>query len=104
MTMMLQFIIVLTISSIVTINGVLVRSHDILAAAHTSANQANFHQLSLALELYYADHQSYPEATNGNELITTLYKEGYISGKLLQPEAFEYVSHKNSYHLDLKNN
>ncbi len=102
MTTMLQFIAVLTIGSIITINGIGARSSDILAAAHTSANQANLHQLSLALELYYADYQSYPEVSTGNELLATLYEKGYINRKPLRSEVFEYTAEKTSYRLSLK--
>lgn len=100
----LQFIIVLTIGSIMVIDGLSVSAGSILDSAKQVANSANVHQISIALELYYLDHNIYPNAIDGTELINVLTSGNYIKSQPLDPAVFAYqpVAGGNDYKLSLK--
>jgi hypothetical protein len=72
------------------IGNVVVDTDKVLASAWEASNLANRHQIRTALELYYLDNNEYPESKNASELFDELYKKGYIEGKPVNPEAFEY--------------
>jgi len=74
----------------IMINGVAMSAPDILDSAKDAANSANIHQLSTALELYSLDHNAYPLSSNGTQMVNTLYAEGYMQNKPLDPSVFQY--------------
>lgn len=88
-TLSLQLGMALMTTTIV-VSGITMNATDILASAKNTASTANIHQLSTALELYYMDHNAYPEATNGTQLVNTLFDEGYIRSKPLDASVFQY--------------
>lgn len=99
-----QIIIALTIGTVITVNGVVARADDILASAKQAANVVNIHQLSIALELYYLDHNAYPDANNGSGLVSILYSGHYIKSLPTDPSMFAYqpIASGNDYDLSLK--
>ena len=90
MTPLLSSIISLILGSILVINGTLVRTDDVINQAKASVNGANIHQLATVIELYYSNHESYPNVSGGVALIETLESEGYIRNKPLYPKIFLY--------------
>ena len=98
-------IIPLLIGSVVMVNGVVVKSEDMIATAQVAANQMNAHQLDIALELYYLDHDAYPPVEGGEALTELLADESYIRNKPLDPDAINYESRNNNqdYSLTLAN-
>lgn len=100
-TSLLQLLMTLGTGAIV-INGIAMSAPDILASAKDTANSANIHQLSTALELYNLDHNRYPLAQNGEQMIETLYTEGYIQGKPLDTSVFEYQAGQGGNDYTLK--
>lgn len=80
------------IGGTIMVNGVLLKADDIIASATSAANTANVHQFATVLELYYSDHNSYPQVTGGPAMIDELYDEGYLRSKPLDSTVFEYSS------------
>jgi len=78
------------LGSVLLINSVLVHTDDIINQAKASVNGANVHQLATVMELYYSDHNTYPNVSGGQALIETLDKEGYIRNRPLDPNVFKY--------------
>ena len=79
------------IGSTIMVNGTVLHAEDMIRGAKQTANAANVHQLATVLELYYADHQSYPKAANGQAMIDELYDMEYIRNKPLDPNVFRYT-------------
>lgn len=101
-TSLLQTIISITIGTIITVNGIAVHADDILNQAKASANGANMHQLATAVEIYYMNHDSYPNVNGGEELINTLESEGYINNRPLDPKVFVYEAKNGGQDYSLK--
>lgn len=99
---MLSIIIPALIGSVIMVNGVLLKSDDLIASAHTATNQMNIHQLDNALEIYYSDHNSYPTVIGGEALTELLVDDGYIRNQPLQPEKILYESKDNGQNYSLK--
>lgn len=78
------------IGGTIMVNGVLLKAEDIIASAESAANAANVHQIDTALELYYSDHNNYPQVADASAMIDELYDEGYIRSKPLDSTVFEY--------------
>lgn len=78
------------IGGTIMVNGVLLKGEDIMASATSAANTANVHQFATVLELYYSDHNTYPQVTGGAAMIDELYDEGYLRSKPLDSTVFEY--------------
>jgi hypothetical protein len=97
-------IIAFTAGAILTINGISTKAENILAGAEQAANTANIHQLSTAIELYYLDHNTYPDAVGGSELVNILESEHYIKSRPANPSTFAYqpTSDGNNYNLSIK--
>jgi hypothetical protein len=98
-------ILLLLAGTVLTVNGGVVNTDDILASAGLAVNQANIHQLATALEFYYLDHNSYPHVTGGSVLINELEKEGYLIGsEPADADSFDYQVQDNGqdYLLKLK--
>lgn len=100
-TSLLQLLMTLGTGAIV-INGIAMSAPDILASAKDTANSANIHQLSTALELYNLDHNRYPLAQNGEQMIDALYTGGYIQSRPLDTSIFEYRVGQNGSDYTLK--
>lgn len=84
----LQLILTLSIGALV-VNSIGIKSTQAIASAKAAAGLANAHQLRLALELYHLDHNRYPVARDGEELVDILYTKGYIESKPVEI-AFHY--------------
>ncbi len=80
----------LLIAGFILVNVGSITTNAILDAATDTANVANAHQLSTAIELYYLDHNAYPSARTGKQLVNILSAEGYIEGKPLDASVFAY--------------
>jgi hypothetical protein len=83
------------IGSFIVINGIVISGSDILDSAYSAANGANLHQLATVVEIYYLDHNEYPEVSGGDELATLFFEEGYIKSNLSNAEIFDYESSAN---------
>ncbi|MCR4311493.1 MAG: type II secretion system protein GspG, partial [Candidatus Taylorbacteria bacterium] len=90
MTPLLSTIISTVLGSVLIINGVALRTDDIIDQAKASVNSANVHQLATVMEIYYMDHNTYPAVSGGEALIDTLESEGYIKSRPLDPKVFNY--------------
>ncbi|PIQ91644.1 MAG: hypothetical protein COV70_02590 [Parcubacteria group bacterium CG11_big_fil_rev_8_21_14_0_20_39_22] len=90
MPQLLSTTISLILGSVLVINGVAVKTDDIIADATTAVNGANLHQIATVLEVYYMDHDEYPEVKGGAELIDLFREEGYIRNRPLDPKIFQY--------------
>ncbi len=101
MTSILQSLIVTVAGSALVINGTLFNVNDILNNAKTVVNQANVHQFDTVLELYYSDHNSYPEVSGGEALVDTLQSDGYIENRPLNPTVFDYQPKDNGQNYSL---
>ncbi len=104
MTPLLSNIIATVLGSVLLINGVLVRTDDVIDQAKASVNGANIHQLATVLELYYSGHDAYPNVSGGEALIEVLETEGYIRNRPLDPKVFDYELIKNGQDFKLKLN
>lgn len=81
------------IGSIVTIGGVSFSAEHIIESATMATNAANLHQIATVLELYYSDHQAYPAADNGEELVSMLAENHYILTRPIDASVFIYTAH-----------
>ena len=90
MTQLLSTIIASVLGSVLLVNGVMLKTDDIIDQAKASVNGANVHQLATVMEIYYMDHDSYPNVSGGEALIDTLESEGYIKSRPLDPSVFQY--------------
>lgn len=80
--------------------GVLsINSDDILNDTKTAANSANIHQLATALEMYYSEHEQYPAASTGNELLVQL--EPYLRSRPSEIEGLVYQAAENAQNYKL---
>ncbi|MDP3996158.1 MAG: type II secretion system protein GspG [bacterium] len=89
-TQLLQLIISSIIGTTFIVNGVVLKTDDILAAATESVNGANIHQIATVLEMYYMDNGEYPAVSGGEELIDLFEKESRIRNRPLDPNVFSY--------------
>ncbi len=64
-TALVSTLLSVTLGSVMIINGVAVNSGDLVASAHSAVNSANVHQFATVLELYYSDHNQYPNVSGG---------------------------------------
>lgn len=90
-TSLLQTAISLIIGTVIMVNGIAVNTDDILNQAKSAVNGANVHQLATALEIYYLDHEAYPNVSGGQALVDTLEQEGYIQNRPLDANVFAYA-------------
>lgn len=88
----LNFIITSIIGATVVVSGVSMPIRGILDNATRAANMMSNHQLALALEFYYDDHQRYPPVQGGENLIEELFQGGYIRNRPLDSSLFQYES------------
>lgn len=103
----MQYLAVLAIilaGAVITVNGFVMKTEDVFDAAHASVNQANVHQIATVLELYYLDHDQYPEVSGGTELVDLLQDESYIKNRPIDPSVFEYESIRNGHDYKLSLN
>lgn len=90
MTQLLSTIIAAALGSVLVVNGVVINATDVINQAKASVNGANIHQLTTVMELYYLDHDEYPNVTGGEALINELESNGYIKNRPLDANAFNY--------------
>lgn len=97
-------VIALLIGAVVTINGFVVNVPELLNHTKSVVNRANTQQLATVLEIYYLDHEAYPDVKGGEELVNTLENGGYIRNRPLDPKVFQYETKDNNqdYSLTLK--
>ena len=101
-TTLLQTAISLIIGTVFTVNGIAIHADDITNQAKSAVNGANIHQLATAVEVYYSDHNSYPNVSGGEALIEELESEGYIRNRPIDPNVFKYESEMNGQDYSLK--
>ena len=89
------------IGSTVAIGSIAMSSQDIVKSATSATNSANMHQIATVLELYYSDHQRYPSANNGEELIDELVKQDYLRTRPLDESVFHYSPKDNGQNYSL---
>ncbi|MBI3442734.1 MAG: hypothetical protein HY007_03120 [Candidatus Sungbacteria bacterium] len=94
-TTLLQMLITSLIGGTIMVNGVLLKADDLIASAKSATNTANVHQIDTALELYYSDHNAYPQAADASGMIDELYDDGYIRSKPLDETVFKYSTKAN---------
>ena len=94
----------LLVGAMVTINGVAISPEKIMADANTAVNGANIHQIATVLELYYMDHDKYPQVSGGEELINVFEEEGYIQTKPIDAKVFSYEPTDNAQNYKLSLN
>lgn len=94
-TTLFQTVISLIIGTVITVNGVAIHADDILNQAKSAVNGANVHQLATVMEIYYSDHDSYPNVSGGEALIDILEQDGYIQNRPLDPNVFKYEPKAN---------
>ncbi len=107
MSTKLLSIFLLLVGTTLTVNGMVVKADDILASANLAVGQVNIHQFETALELYYLNHNSYPDVTGGAALIDELKREDYIrENRLVNVDDFNYQVKEDGqdYSLELKFN
>jgi len=101
-----ELMVVLTTASVV-IGGVSVKVPDLLDMAKDTQRIENIREISLALELYYLTHQTYPQVAGDsqnerfNELISQL--RDYLTRLPTERENYDYQN-LNSEHYVLKVN
>ncbi len=102
---MIELTLVLSAASLI-IGGISVKASDILSEARDVAHLANLRQLATVLELYYVDHQQYPQASAAaaGERFETLLSElnDYLINKPLEKEKYDYAVSDNSQNYLLK--
>ncbi len=92
MAQTLSTILTLIMGSIIVVGSIMANSDDIVKEAKGVANSANVHQIATALEIYYLDHERYPAAVNGTDLVDILERDNYITNRPLDPEVFSYIA------------
>jgi len=92
---LIQTLIASLIGTTITIGAVAMRADDMVHSAKSATNTANIHQIATVLELYYDDHQSYPTAHNGPELINELVADDYLRSRPLDASVFTYSPKDN---------
>ena len=94
----------LLIAGFILVNVGSITINAILGAATDTANAANAHQFRTAIELYYLDHNVYPSARTGDQLVNILSAEGYIEGQPLDASVFAYEQKDGGQSYSLKRN
>jgi len=101
MNSLFQSLIVVSLGTVLTVNGVLVHASDLISTTKNVVNQTNVAQLETVLELYYSDHNSYPDVSGGKALVDTLESQGYIQNEPLDPTVFNYQPKDNDQNYSL---
>ncbi|MFA6552548.1 MAG: type II secretion system protein GspG [Candidatus Paceibacterota bacterium] len=104
MSTLLQTTLSLLLGATIMIGGVAIHADDIIGDAKSAVNGANVHQLATVLEIYYSDHNQYPNVQNGEELVNKLSAEGYIQNRPLDPTVFTYEIKSNGQDYSLSIN
>lgn len=94
----------LLIAGFILVNVGSFTTNALLGAATDTANAANIRQFRTAIELYYLDHNTYPSARTGNQLVSILSAEGYIDGQPLDASVFAYEQRDDGQSYSLKKN
>lgn len=94
-TAALSALLSIVLGSVIVVNGAVINADDVLGEAKKAVNGANLHQIATVLEVYYLDHDQYPEVKGGEALIELFEDGGYIRNRPLDPDVFSYESTKN---------
>lgn len=89
-TTLLSMLVTGIVGSVIMVNGVAFNASDILASATQAVNNANLQQVATVLELYYMDHDQYPDTMVGEELFDLFQSGGYIKNRPIDPNVFQY--------------
>lgn len=81
------------------VNGIFLNADDVINEAQRVTNETNVHQLATILELYYLDHDTYPDVSGGEALIESLYRNGYLLSKPRDAKIFTYEPRGDTYYL-----
>lgn len=87
-----EMLVAALIGSVITIGGISFSSEKIIESATVATNAVNLHQIATVLELYYSDHQAYPAADNGEELVSLLAEHNYILTRPIDSSVFIYAA------------
>ncbi len=90
------------IGSTLLLSGVFPPTDQLIKSATTATNQANVHQLATVVELYYSDHDQYPNVKGGKALVDILELEGYLKNRPINPNVFKYEPKDNGQDYILK--
>ena len=78
MNSLLSFLIALLIGSTVIVNGVSLNAEDIIGETQRIVDETNIHQIRTALEIYYINHNHYPNVFNKDDMLTELLSNHYL--------------------------
>ncbi len=95
MKSILSFLIASLIGTTIVVNGVAVNSQDLIEEARQVVAGANLHQIRTALEVYYLDKNSYPQADNSAMMFEILRNAGYLITLPQNASSFDYQSLDN---------
>ena len=101
---LISFIMASLIGTTILVNGVSIKTDDIMQSARTAVNQANIHQIRNALELYYLDENHYPNVDNSADLISLLEGKHYLLSRPQDVGVIKYSVSDNGqdYELNLQ--
>jgi hypothetical protein len=93
----------LLIGTMIVINGVSINPNKIMSDTKDVVNATNLHQIATVLEIYYINHDRYPQVSNGRELMDVFENEGYILNRPMDPNIFNYqaISDAQDYKLSI---
>ena len=95
-------LLMVTSMTTVMVGGITISAQDILVEAVDTQRVANIRQLTVALELYYSDNESYPKTAEFGSMITELATQGYIGSLPKDPEVYTYSPTKKGQGYILK--
>ena len=87
-------LLMVTSMATVMVGGVTINIQDVLTEATDTQRVANLRQLTVALDLYYTDHDSYPQTSNFESALSELALQGYIGSLPANPELYAYTQTK----------
>ena len=98
----LSSILSLLVGTVFVVNGLTANTDKILSDAKNAVNQANVHQFATVLEIYYLDHNEYPDVRGGEALVELLSRDNYIMNRPLDPSVFDYEPKNNAQDYTLR--
>lgn len=100
----LNFLLSFLMVSSLSVFGFVLALKPIIQNVRSTTNAMSKNELSLALELYYLDHNRYPAALSGSALLAELTAGGYIKRSPDDPARIQYNPQDNGqmYSLDLQ--
>lgn len=98
---LLEIFIAALIGSVIIIGGASFSSEKMIESVTVATNAANLHQIATVLELYYSDHQTYPPAHDGEELVSLLAENNYLLTRPIDASVFTYTIHADGQEYSL---